>query len=185
MSDPSPLHVIGLSASPTGARSKSRQLLLHALSRLERSGHDPRLIDLADLSAEGLLGRTPDANVADAIAAVAACDVLVVSTPTYRASYSGLLKVFFDLLPGDALVGTVVVPIATGGGPGHLLVIDHGLRPLLASVGALVVPLGSYGADSQFRDGKADPALLARIDQAVDQAHVLAAANVSIVETEV
>ena len=179
------LRVIGLSGSPGGRQSRSRQLMLHALARLERAGHGVRPIDLAELPPAGLLGRTTDAEVVRAIDAVVQSDVLVVATPIYRATYSGLLKVFFDLLPADALVGTVVIPIATGGGPGHLLAIDQGLRPLLASLGALVVPLGVYGFESQFRDGVPDSALLARVDQAVEQAQVLARASAPTVESEV
>src|SRR6266852_1938882 len=79
--------------------------------------------------------------------------------PIYRATYSGLLKVFFDLLPPDALARKVAIAIATGGGPSHLLAVDHGLRPLLASVGALVVATGIYGTDAQFRAGVPEPAL--------------------------
>jgi FMN reductase len=100
--------------------------------------------------------------------------ILVVSTPIYRATYSGLLKVFFDLLPQDALVGKVAIPIATGGGPAHLLAVDHGLRPLLASVGALVVATGVYGTDTQFRNGVPDTALVERIERAALEAAALA-----------
>src|SRR6266581_331995 len=96
------------------------------------------------------------------------------STPIYRATYSGLLKVFFDLLPQDALARKVAIPIATGGGPSHLLAVDHGLRPLLASVGALVVATGVYGTDAQFRAGVPEPALVERIERAALEAASLA-----------
>jgi FMN reductase len=96
--------------------------------------------------------------------------MVVVSTPIYRATYSGLLKVFFDLLPQDALAGRVAIPIATGGGPGHVLAVDHGLRPLLASVGALVTATGVYGTDAQFRDGAPDAELVDRVERAALEA---------------
>jgi len=166
--------VVGLSGSPAPV-SRSRALLEQALAALERQGAGPsRLIDLAQLSADGLLGRRDDRDIADALRGVLEAGILVVSTPIYRATYSGLLKVFFDLLPQDALLGKVAILIATGGGPAHLLAVDHGLRPLLASVGALVVATGVYGTDTQFRNGVPDAALVERIERAALEAAALA-----------
>lgn len=166
--------VVGLSGSP-GQTSRSRTLLELALAVLERQGAQrSRLIDLAQLPSDALLGRREAPEVTDAVQSVLDAAVLVVSTPIYRATYSGLLKVFFDLLPPDALVGKVAIPIATGGGPAHLLAVDHGLRPLLASVGALVVASGVYGTDGQFRNGVPEPALLERIERAALEAASLA-----------
>ena len=167
--------VVGLSGSP-GQVSRSRTLLELALSALEKQGVAPsRLIDLARLPADALLGRREAPEVKDAIQSVVDAGVLVVATPIYRATYSGLLKVFLDLLPQDALVGTVAIPIATGGGLAHLLAVDHGLRPLLASVGALVVATGVYGTDAQFQNGVPEPSLVERIERAALEAASLAA----------
>ena len=167
--------VIGLSGSPNTS-SRSRALLALALAALERQGAGPgRLVDLATLPSDGLLARRQDAVVSDAIQSVVDAVIVVVSTPIYRATYSGLLKVFFDLLPQDALARKVAIPIATGGGTAHLLAVDHGLRPLLASVGALVVATGVYGTDAQFRAGVPEPALVERIERAALEAASLAA----------
>ncbi len=167
--------VVGLSGSPKPV-SRSRALLELTLAALERQGAGPsRLIDLAALPADALLGRREDHDVTEAIQTVLDSGVVVVSTPIYRATYSGLLKVFFDLLPQDALARKVAIAIATGGGPGHLLAVDHGLRPLLASVGALVVSTGVYGTDAQFRAGVPEPALVERIERAALEATSLAA----------
>ena len=167
--------VVGLSGSPKPV-SRSRALLELTLAALERQGAGPfRLIDLAALPTDALLGRRDDRDVTEAIQAVLDSAIVVVSTPIYRATYSGLLKVFFDLLPQDALARKVAIAIATGGGPGHLLAVDHGLRPLLASVGALVVSTGVYGTDAQFRGGVPEPALIERIDRAALEAASLAA----------
>lgn len=163
-------HVVGLSGSPAPV-SRSRALLELALAALERQGAGySRLIALAELPADALLGRRDDREVADAIQGVLSAGIIVVSTPIYRATYSGLLKVFFDLLPPEALAGKVAIAIATGGGPSHLLAVDHGLRPLLASVGALVVATGVYGTDAQFRAGVPEPALVERIERAALEA---------------
>jgi len=166
---------VGLSGSPKPV-SRSRALLELTLAALERQGTGPyRLIDLATLPAEALLGRREDGGVAEAVQSVLDAGIVVVSTPIYRATYSGLLKVFFDLFPQDALARKVAIPIATGSGPGHLLAVDHGLRPLLASVGALVVATGIYGTDAQFRAGVPEPVLVERIERAALEAASLAA----------
>lgn len=163
--------VTAISGSPSET-SRSRRLARTTLDLLERSGTSSRLIDLCALPADDLLGRTRSARIEAALADVAAADILVVSTPVYRASYSGLLKVFFDLFPQDALAGTVAIPLATGGGPGHALVIDHALRPLLASVGATVIATGVYGTDAQFGPDL-DAALNDRVARAVADALTL------------
>lgn len=162
--------VVGVSGSPAPV-SRSRALLELALAALERQGAgSARLIDLAQLPADGLLGRRVHPDVAEALRGLLESGIVVVSTPIYRATYSGLLKVFFDLLPPDALVGKVAIPIATGGSPAHLLAVDHGLRPLLSSVGALVVANGVYGTDAQFRGGAPEPALVEKIEHAAREA---------------
>ena len=104
--------------------------------------------------------------------------IVVAGTPVYRATYSGLLKVFFDLLPQDSLLGKIGVPIVTGHDRGHSLALDHGLRPLFASLGATVVASGVYGTSAQFQNGKTAPELLQAVDRAVDEALALAGAAV-------
>ena len=148
--------------------SKSRTLLERAQKQLELAGFGTILIDLASLSADGLLGRREDRNVKEAVAAAAAGQVIVASSPTYRATYTGLLKTFFDLLPQDCWKGKPGVPLLTGGGPSHQLALDHGFRPLLASLGATVLN-GVYGYDAQFKSGP-DAALLAQVDAMIEEA---------------
>jgi FMN reductase len=165
----------GVAGSPS-ALSRSRALLDAALTALERRGVAASRVDLARLPADALLGRRADPAVAAALATVVAARILVVSTPIYRATYSGLLKVFFDLLAPEALEGKVAIPIATGGSAAHLLAVDHGLRPLLASLGAVTVATGIYGTDAQFADGGGGWAaqLLERVDRAALEALTLA-----------
>ena len=162
---------IGISGSPS-ARSKSRTLLEHALAALSERGAVPSLIDLASMPADALLGRRRSDDVDDALARVSRATIVVASTPVYRATYSGLLKVFFDLLPLNGLADKVAIAIATGGSPAHQLVIDHGLRPLFGSVGAITTPTGIYGTDSGFEDGVPHESLITRIEQAASEAVV-------------
>ena len=165
--------VVGVSGGPS-AMSKSRRLLEVVLATLGESGASTTLIDLAALPAEALLGRRASADVQQALASVASAEVVAVSTPVYRATYSGLLKVFCDLFAPGALGGKVAIPIATGGGPAHALCVDHGLRPLLASVGGVVVAAGIYGTDAEFADGVPNASLAGRVRMAAAEALALA-----------
>src|SRR5437763_4653057 len=159
---PGRLVAVRIAGSPS-ATSKSRVLVEHALAQLEARGAATRLIDVATLPGDALLGRGSAAQVADALARVAEARIVVAGTPVYRATYSGLLKVFFDLLPQDGLVGKVGVPIVTGHGVAHSLAVDHGLRPLFASVGATRVANGVYATSAQLRAGKHEPGLTAGV----------------------
>jgi FMN reductase len=163
---------VGISGSPS-ARSKSRTLLEHALAALAERGVPTTLIDLASLPADALLGRRKAGELDAALELVRDASIIVASTPVYRATYSGLLKVFFDQLPMNGLVDKTAIAIASGGSPAHLLVIDHGLRPLFASVGAVTTPTGIYGTDSSFENGVPHQSLLARIEQAASEAVTL------------
>ena len=159
-----------ISGSPS-ATSKSRALLEHAQAQLEAAGCSTTLIDLAALPAEALLGRRENQDVREAIEQVKAARIVVASSPTYRATYTGLLKTFFDLLPQDCLTGKIGLPILTGGSPAHQLALDHSFRPLFASLGATVAN-GVYAHDAQFKTDT--PALQARVRSAVQEAVALA-----------
>jgi FMN reductase len=164
-----PPTAVAISGSPSPT-SRSRQLLAHVLVRLAAGGATTRTIDLADLPAEPLLGRAPSHEVAGAIALVQAARIVVVGTPVYRASYSGLLKLFFDLLEPDTLSGKAVILLASGGGPAHQLVLEHALRPLVASVGALAVPTAVYATERDFSGAAPADCIVDRIDRAVAEA---------------
>lgn len=173
---------LGVSASPS-PQSRSKELLAAVLERWARAGLDTRRVDLDRLEADALLGRAPDEDLAQALAWVASAGMLAIATPVYRATYSGLLKVFFDLLPHGALAGKIVVPIATGGSAAHQLALDHGLRPLVASLGGVTVSTGVYATPEQFLEGRAEPALLARVERAAEEALELAASAPSSLST--
>ena len=173
MTTPAPLRAIGISGSPSST-SRSRLLVQRALERMADAGVRTHLLDLGELPAEALLGRSQHGDVAQALAELAAARVLVVGTPIYRATYTGLLKIFFDLLQTDALVGTVTLPIATGGGPAHLLMVDHGLRPLIASLGGLTTAAAIYATPADFDGQEPNAALRERLHAAADEVLALA-----------
>lgn len=99
----------------------------------------PLIVDLADIGS-GPLGR-PSPEVERLLEAVVVAPVAVFATPTYKASYTGLLKLFLDQLPANALCGTVAVPVTVAAAPTHRTAADGQLRPVLAELGAsLPVP---------------------------------------------
>ncbi|AZR33386.1 FMN reductase [Xanthomonas vasicola] len=112
----------------------------------------------------------PD-TVEQALALVEQADVLVVATPVYRGSFTGLFKHFFDFIDQDALVDTPVLLAATGGSDRHALMIDHQLRPLFSFFQARTLPLGVYATDRDFLDYRVhNEALAERARLAVQRA---------------
>lgn len=106
--------------------------------------------DLAVAIANHLTSGFPGRSLAAAQDAVAGADALIVVTPVFSASYSGLFKSFFDVLDKDALAGKPVLIAATGGSARHSLVLDHALRPLFSYLRAVVVPTGVYAASEDW-----------------------------------
>jgi FMN reductase len=128
--------ILVLSSSPSST-SKTARVAEHILHQLEGPHATVRHIRLRDLPAEALLrADASDPQIAEAVAAVEQASGIVIATPIYKAAYSGLLKVFLDLLPQFALAGKIVLPCATGGSLAHVLALDYGLRPVLQSMGA-------------------------------------------------
>ncbi len=114
---------------------------------------------LAHALADHLLTGFATGGLAQAIEAVRHADALVVVTPVFSASYSGLFKTFFDVLEPGTLDGTPVLVAATAGTARHSLVLDHALRPLFAYLRAVVVPTGVFAASEDFgatEDGSLD-----------------------------
>ncbi|MEV5002238.1 FMN reductase [Nocardioides sp. LML1-1-1.1] len=105
---------------------------------------------LAHALADHLLTGFPAGELARAVEAVRHADALVVVTPVFSASYSGLFKTFFDVLEPGTLDGKPVVVAATAGTARHSLVLDHALRPLFAYLRAVVVPTGVFAASEDF-----------------------------------
>ncbi|MGW2949366.1 CE1759 family FMN reductase [Streptomyces eurythermus] len=119
-------------------------------------GHTPvdvRVVEVRDLAVEiahQFTNGFPGKALAAAQDAVAEADGLIVVTPVFSASYSGLFKSFFDVLDKDALAGKPVLIAATGGSARHSLVLEHALRPLFAYLRAVVVPTAVYAASEDW-----------------------------------
>ncbi|WP_435768710.1 FMN reductase [Nocardioides sp. SYSU DS0651] len=124
---------------------------------------------LAHALADNLLTGFPAGDLAEAIDRVSSADALVVVTPVFSGSYSGLFKTFFDVLQLGALEGKPVLVGATAGTARHSLVLDHALRPLFSYLRALVVPTGIFAASEDFGGGGVDGGLRKRADRAATE----------------
>jgi len=102
----------------------------------------------------------------EAFDAVASADGLIAVTPAFNASFSGLFKSFFDVLPEQTLWDMPVLIAATGGTERHSLVLDHALRPMFSYLHAIVAPTGVYAATNDFGAQRGSGALSERIDTA-------------------
>lgn len=105
-------------------------------------------IRLRDLPPAALISAdTKDRAIAGALSKIAEAQAVVFITPTYKGSYSGLLKMFIDLLPQYALRGKVVLPLATGGTIAHMQMLDHALRPVLQTMWPRHIAQGCFILD--------------------------------------
>jgi FMN reductase len=140
----------------------------------ERAEIEFELIELTDIgpSLAGALRRDQlPAEIEERIVAIEQADLLIVGTPVYRASFTGLFKHLFDFVGQYALVGKPVLLAATGGGERHALIIEHQLRPLFAFFQSLTLPLGVYASDTDFAGYTVESEVLrSRIALAADRA---------------
>ncbi|GII92540.1 NADPH-dependent FMN reductase [Sinosporangium siamense] len=120
-----------------------------ALARDLGYGTAPEVVDLAAL-APTLLAPSPAAAVEVAIDLVKGADVLLVASPTYKGTYTGLLKVFLDRLPPGVLVDKIALPLLVVGDARHALAVEVHLRPLLVELGAAVPTPGLALLEADF-----------------------------------
>jgi FMN reductase len=168
----------GLS-QPSATRLLADRLSAAVDRHLRDAGIEPHLdvIELRDHAQDltnHLLTGFPSPRLQAAIDAVLAADGLIAVTPIFSASYSGLFKMFFDLVERDGFAGKPVLIAATGGTARHSLALEHALRPLFAYLNAAVVATGVYAATEDWGGGRvaaegaggAGGSLVERIDRA-------------------
>lgn len=167
------MSVLLISGSPS-EHSRSTALLDAAGQRLALRGMPVHRLLLRELAPEALLrAERRHAAIAQALEQVAQARVVVVATPIYKAAYSGLLKLFLDLLPQQGLAGKAVLPLAVGGSAYHLLALDYALRPVLQHIGAPEILPSLYATEAQMlaaAEGgswQPDREIGARLDEAV------------------
>ncbi len=133
-----------------------------------------RRVDLRPLAraiADNLTSGFPGPDLAQAIERVHAADGLVLLTPTYQASYSGLFKSFLDVLEDGTLAGKPVLIGATGGSARHSLITENAVRPVLIYMHADPVPTAVFAATEDWGAHAADEGsrLSVRIRRAADE----------------
>ena len=132
-------------------KPKSRTLDAGLLVAKKLTGAEPDLtLDLVDLGPALL--EFGNAKINEAIEAVRRCNVLIVASPTFKATYTGLLKLFLDQIPSDGLAGITAFPVMLGAGPAHLLAPDLLLKPVLVELGAICPAVGLYLLDKNYAE---------------------------------
>lgn len=162
----------GLSV-PSSTRLLADLLAEAAAAAVENRGEraEVEIVELRPLAhalADHLLTGFATGELAEAIEKVRRADGLVVVTPVFSASYSGLFKTFFDVLEPGTLDGKPVLIAATAGTARHSLVLEHALRPLFAYLRAVVVPTGVFAASEDFGSG-ADGSIQKRVERAAGE----------------
>lgn len=140
--------VIAIVGNPR-EQSRTHDVARTLAGEIARAGSMPgsSVVDLASFGARVL--DYADAEVNEAVAALPRAEVLVVASPTYKATYTGLLKAFLDRVGTGALRGVPAVPVLLGGAPNHQLAVDVHLTPLLLELGASVPARGLFVLESE------------------------------------
>ncbi len=140
---------------PSSTRLLADQLATAARDTLaDRSGAPA--VDVIELREHArdltntVLTGVPTGTLGTTLDTVRAADGIVVVSPIFNASYSGLFKTFFDVLEPDTLVGKPTLIAATGGTPRHALALEHALRPLFTHLRAVVAPTAVYAASEDW-----------------------------------
>lgn len=132
-------------------RRQSRTLAAARTLVREITGAEPDVtVDLAALGA-GLLDWTDD-GVGDLVREVGEADLVVAASPTYKGTYTGLLKLFLDRFANGTGLRGLAVPLLLGAGPGHALAAELTLRPVLTELGATVPGRGLFVLDTAYDD---------------------------------
>lgn len=182
-----PVRVVAVSGSLTDPSRTTAlvEAIVEAVARVIPI--EPHVITINSLGPHlaGALSRRALPPVAeDELQRIENADLLIVATPVYRASFTGLFKHLFDFVDQYALVDTPVLLAATGGSERHALIIEHQLRPLFGFFQSLALPVGVYAHDSDFTDYRiSNDQLTERIDRAITRALPLIRSSLAERET--
>lgn len=158
--------ILAITGNPTFP-SRTYGLVNYANTLLQQQGLSTETIAVRDFPAEVLVhGQYNSPELEPIKAKLEQADGVIVATPIYKASYTGLLKAFLDLLPQRAFEGKVVLPIATGGTIAHLLAIDYALKPVLSELKARHILGGVYAVDKQL---ESQPDGSVKVDEETDE----------------
>ncbi|MBO0998574.1 NADPH-dependent FMN reductase [Bacillus sp. SD075] len=124
--------IVILSGSPA-IPSRTDISLKHIQSLVENEGYNTAYFSITDFSAEDLFqGKYNSEDILKLSERIQAARGIIIGSPVYKASYTGVLKALIDLLPEGSFKGKPVLPIMIGGSNRHLLAIDYALKPLIS-----------------------------------------------------
>lgn len=124
--------IILLSGSPF-EQSGSERVLKYLGELLKQQNYTISYISVRDIPYVDLFTANYDSpKIKEITALIKNAKGIIVGSPVYKASYTGVLKTLIDILPQDILEGKPVLPLMTGGSGSHLLALEYGLKPLLA-----------------------------------------------------
>ncbi|MGO7182349.1 FMN reductase [Rhizobium brockwellii] len=172
--------IVGFSGNLARPSSTRRFVESVTQSLAKQAGLQHAVFDVEDLGTSLAAARSVgdlDPAARTVIQKIVEAEALVIGSPTYKGSYTGLFKHVFDLLDPADLRGKPVILTATGGGDRHSLVVEHQLRPLFAFFEAFVLPTAIYASSRDFTDGIPSTAILGRVNQALAEASVLVKAR--------
>jgi len=164
--------VITAGLRPSSATRLLADQLAAAVARALGQGVDEvkiEIVELRDLAHEitnNVLTGFPSGRLVEVIDSLGRADGLIVVTPIFSASYSGLFKMFFDVLEKDVIAGKPVLIAATAGTARHSLALEYALRPLLAYHRAVVVQTSVFAATEDWGGASPGDALATRIERA-------------------
>ncbi|MED3666627.1 NADPH-dependent FMN reductase [Geobacillus kaustophilus] len=139
--------IVILNGNPSST-SRLNGLIEYAEQALRQKGFAIEQIRVADLPADDLVrARFDSPAIAAANQKVEKSHGIIIASPVFKASYTGILKAYLDLLPQKGLQHKVVLPLFIGGSLAHLLAIDYGLKPVLSALGARYLLGGVYAVD--------------------------------------
>jgi len=140
-------HIVIISGSPTPG-SRLNGLIEHVESKWVEKNIKVSHIRVSELPAEALLHADfKNEQILSALALVESASGVVIASPVYKASFTGILKAFLDLLPQTGLKGKATLPLFIGGTIAHLLSLDYALKPVLSVLGSRNILGGVYAID--------------------------------------
>jgi FMN reductase len=140
------LDVVAVTGNP---RADSRTA---ALSRFVAEQIASRVAGLADARLRAIDLAAPPEPGDDRVASLRSATLAVVASPTYKGTYSGLLKGLLDYVPHDGLAGVIAVPLMVAGDRGHALAVEVHLRPVLVELGAITPTRGLFFEERDLAD---------------------------------
>ncbi|MFC5469841.1 NADPH-dependent FMN reductase [Cohnella suwonensis] len=139
--------IVIIHGSPTPG-SRLNGIVGYVESKWKEKGIEIDHVHVAELPAEALLhANFKDESIIAAVGKVEAASGVVIASPVYKASFTGILKAFLDLLPQKGLQDKAALPLFIGGTISHLLILDYAIKPVLSVLGSRNIHGGVYAID--------------------------------------